>query len=91
MRSKSALTGDNEPALENLQGRFACLFDRRILVAASATLDGIFYLQISLAIASFNALSRQLIESSKGLFLPSARNGKNENNQHDERCLSGDY
>ena len=90
MRSKSALTGDNEPALETFSGALHASSIVGILVAASATLDGIFYLQISLAIASFNALSRQLIESSKGLFLPSVRNGKTENNQHDERCLSGD-
>ena len=67
MRSKSALTGDNEPALETFSGALHASIVG-ILVAASATTDGISYLQISLGIASFKALSRHLIEPSKGLF-----------------------
>jgi len=42
MRSKSALTGDNEPALETFSGALHASSIVGILVAASATLDGIF-------------------------------------------------
>ena len=42
MRFKSALTGDNEPALETFSGALHASAIVGILIAASATLDGIF-------------------------------------------------
>ena len=42
MRSKNALTRDNDPALETFSGALNASSINGILVAASATLDGIF-------------------------------------------------